>query len=282
MIRRARAFSRRRPDEGRASGPGQHRWIVSYADFITLLFAFFTALYGISTIDAAKFGSAVNGLQSAFAGGTRPGPLPGARADAPAANPPAPAAPPSGARPLAVLPPADPAPAAPGQPAEVSLDDVRARLRDRLDGPVRQGRVALDLDPRGLVVSIRESGSFATGSAEVSPGARAGVAEVAAAVREVGNLVRVEGHTDDVPMHTPRYGSNWELSTARATRVVALLVGVHAIDPSRLSAAGYSEYHPRAPNDSDANRARNRRVDVVILDPRVSNREEPGQRTRPS
>lgn len=280
MTRRGRVLARRRPCDYADSAPGQHRWIFSYADFITLLFAFFTTLYGISTIDSAKFGSAATGLQSAFAGGSRGAPANEARpgqaavADATAPSP--------GPRPLAVHSGPDAPPSLPGGHAEVSLDTMRARLQGRLDAPVREGRVSLDLDPRGLVVSIRESGSFATGSAEVSPDARAVVAEIAAAVREVGNLVRVEGHTDDVPIHTPQYGSNWELSTARATSVVALLVGVHAIDPSQLSAAGYSQYHPRARNDSDANRARNRRVDVVILDPRVSAREEPGQAGSPS
>jgi len=158
---------------------------------------------------------------------------------------------------------------------EVTLDDVKMRLSERLALPVKDGRVAVELDRRGVVVSIRESGSFATGSAEVSLQAREVIGEVAAAVRDIGNLVRVEGHTDDVPIHTARYDSNWELSTARATNVVALLVQAHGIDAVRLSAAGYSEFHPRVPNDSVANRARNRRVDVVILNPGVSRREEP-------
>ena len=241
------------------------RWLVSYADFITLLFAFFTALYGISTVDAAKFGTAVTTLHAAFAG------------DAPSRGTSAAATPPREA-PMAE---ASPRPAdsgnASGGPAPVTLESLRARLSDRLAGAVRDERVALELDRRGLVVSIRESGSFQTGSAEVSPQAREVISEVAAAVRDVGNFVRVEGHTDDVPIHTARYGSNWELSTARATNVVALLVAAHRIDAARLSAAGYSEFHPRVPNDSEANRARNRRVDVVILNPGVSRSEEPGR-----
>jgi chemotaxis protein MotB len=78
-----------------------------------------------------------------------------------------------------------------------------------------------------------------------------------------------------VPIHTPRYDSNWELSTARATNVVALLTQAYLIDATRLSAAGYSEFHPQVPNDSEANRGRNRRVDIVILNPGISRREEP-------
>ena len=130
------------------------------------------------------------------------------------------------------------------------------------------------MDPRGLVVSLREAGAFATGSADLSLTARAVLAQVAQSLSEVGNGVRVEGHTDDVPIHTVRYRSNWELSTERATNVVALLLGA-GVHPRRLSAAGYGEFHPRVANDGDLSRARNRRVDIVIL-----NREgRPGARS---
>ena len=87
--------------------------------------------------------------------------------------------------------------------------------------------------------------------------------------------LRVEGHTDDVPIQTGRYASNWELSTARATTVVTYLLQDAGLAPERLSAAGYGEFHPRAPNTSPENRARNRRVDVVILRPETIASEEP-------
>jgi chemotaxis protein MotB len=266
---------RRRRGDPLDRGPSEHRWIVSYADFITLLFAFFTTLYGISSVDARKFGPVAAGFHTAFAG-DRAG---HGVAPAPATGSPAPAPPPASSpgRMLEASPrPVAAARAAPG-PAEVTLEEVRTALSDRLAAPVRDGRVAVELDQRGVVVSIRESGSFATGSADVSEQAREVVGAVATAVRDIGNFVRVEGHTDDVPIHTAQYGSNWELSTARATNVVALLTQVYRIDATRLSAAGYSEFHPRAPNDSAANRARNRRVDIVILNPGISRREEPGR-----
>jgi chemotaxis protein MotB len=97
---------------------------------------------------------------------------------------------------------------------------------------------------------------------------------LAAALEDTPNAVRVEGHTDDVPIRTERYTSNWELSTARATRVVEYLVR-EGVAPDRLSAAGYSEFHPRAENQSPEGRARNRRVDVVILNPGTRESEEP-------
>ena len=265
---------RRRRADPLDRAPSQHRWIVSYADFITLLFAFFTTLYAISSIDARKIGPLAAGFHTAFAGAgadhtvaaTR---LAGPRA--PTARQPSPAK----GRMLGASPQSVADPRAATGAAEVTLDEVREELSDRLAGPARDGRVAVDLDRRGLVVSIRESGSFATGSAEISQQARQVIGEVAAAVRDIGNFVRVEGHTDDVPIHTPRYDSNWDLSTARATNVVALLTEEYLIDATRLSAAGYSEFHPRVPNDSEANRGRNRRVDIVILNPGTSRREEP-------
>ncbi|HSK08017.1 MAG TPA: flagellar motor protein MotB [Vicinamibacterales bacterium] len=264
---------RRRRSDPLDRAPSQHRWIVSYADFITLLFAFFTTLYGISSVDAHKLGSAVAGFQSAFAGG----PTDNAATAGRPPETPAPIArtPPTPGRMAEASPQPVPDPGVAMGPAEVNLEDVRLGLSDRLDEAVRDGRVAVELDRRGLVVSIRESGSFATGSAVVSPKAAEVIGEVAASVRQIGNLVRIEGHTDDVPIHTERYDSNWELSTARATNVVALLVQAHGLDAARLSAAGYSQFHPRAPNDSAVNRGRNRRVDIVILNPGVSRREEP-------
>ena len=122
-------------------------------------------------------------------------------------------------------------------------------------------------DARGVVISLPESASFATGSATLAAPARAFLRSLAQAVEPRQVLIRVEGHTDDVPVSGGRYGSNWELSTARASAVVAFLIGDTGFAPGRLSAAGYAEFHPRVPNDSADSRARNRRVDVVLIDP---------------
>jgi chemotaxis protein MotB len=97
---------------------------------------------------------------------------------------------------------------------------------------------------------------------------------LAGPLRALPNLVRVEGHTDDVPIHTVMF-SNWELSTGRATRVVQFLIDEGGLEPSRFAAAGYAEHRPRLPNDSPESRARNRRVDIVVLDMVASGREEP-------
>jgi chemotaxis protein MotB len=116
------------------------------------------------------------------------------------------------------------------------------------------------------VVSLPESATFAPASTEVTDGARELIARVAAAVEPFGHSLRIEGHTDDVPIRTRAFQSNWELSTARASTVIRFLIERVAFDPRRLSAAGYGEFHPRVANDSPANRARNRRVDIVIVE----------------
>jgi chemotaxis protein MotB len=124
------------------------------------------------------------------------------------------------------------------------------------------------------VLSIPEAGSFPAGSADMAVSAEQYMARLAAALHGTPNAVRVEGHTDDVPINNERFTSNWELSTARATRVVEFLVG-QGVAPDRLSAAGYSEFHPRSANESAPGRARNRRVDIVILNSDTRQSEEP-------
>jgi chemotaxis protein MotB len=126
-----------------------------------------------------------------------------------------------------------------------------------------------------VILSIPEAGLFALGSDEMSAAAQDLMARVASTVAQVKNPIRVEGHTDDLPIHTDRFRSNWDLSTSRATRVVALLLERGGIAPNRLSAAGYAEFHPRVDNRSAEDRSRNRRVDLVILNDATFLAEEP-------
>jgi chemotaxis protein MotB len=238
-VRRER---RRRPQPAHAS---HERWLVSYADFITLLFAFFTTMYAISTVDARKLSSMVDSMQTAFdsQGVPRPTVAPDRKAAA-----------------VTPLSTAD-------------RERALARLlRERLDSTA----VDVEIDRRGIVVSMREAGSFPTGSSDLSDVARQVLTELATTVGNDGSMkLRVEGHTDDVPIQTGRFASNWELSTARATSVVTYLVQQVGLAPARLSAAGYGEFHPRGPNATDADRARNRRVDIVILNEDTAKAEEP-------
>jgi flagellar motor protein MotB len=126
--------------------------------------------------------------------------------------------------------------------------------------------VVVDLSDRagGLTMSVGEAGSFAPGSAELTDDAAIVLRQFADAVRAHPATISVEGHTDDLPISTPVFASNWELSTARATRVVQFLIEHGGLAPARLSAAGFAEHRPRVANTGDASRARNRRVDLIV------------------
>ena len=118
---------------------------------------------------------------------------------------------------------------------------------------------------RGLVISLKDTLLFPKGSATLTPQARQVVSGVGKSLSKLTNYVRVEGHTDNLPIHTAQFPSNWELSVLRATNVAHLLINEDAVKPEKLSAIGYGEYRPLVPNTSKTNRAINRRVDVVIL-----------------
>ena len=220
---------------------GHDRWLLSYADLVTLLLALFTTLYAASSIDAMKLEPIAYSMREAF--------------DVPAS---APAALRRGT-PVIVPPVTVVASASP-------QDDLGIRLARELAEAVRLHRVEIHRDGRGLIVSLPEEAAFGVGSTELSEDARRLISRIAAAAAKASNPIRIEGHTDNVPIRTPRFASNWELSTARASAVVAFLVESIGVAPARLSAAGYGEFHPRVPNDTDENRARNRRIDIVILE----------------
>jgi chemotaxis protein MotB len=241
----------RRPSQSRA--PSHDRWLVSYADFITLLFAFFATMYAVSSVDAQKLSKVARGLQTAFDDSARRRSIRGDAGLMPELG-----------RDLVGGPDRDQAP-----------DLVKRDLAPEIDA----GRVVLSLDRRGLVVSIPEAGLFALGSDDLAPPAQELIARLGATLGKLPNAVRVEGHTDDLPIHTVRFRSNWDLSTARATRVIAFLVD-HGLDPQRLSAAGYAEFHPRTANTSASARAQNRRVDLVILNGATVRAEEPSEPRR--
>ena len=147
-----------------------------------------------------------------------------------------------------------------------TLENIKLTLEKQLAEAVQAHDADVSVDPRGLVVSMPDDAAFPVGSTDVSPAALGMIDKIAETVRTVPNSIRIEGHTDDVPIRTSRYESNWELSTARASAVVEYLVRTTGLAPERLSAAGYGEFHPRVPNDTPENRAANRRIDIVILD----------------
>jgi chemotaxis protein MotB len=215
-----------------ATRAGSDRWLISYADLMTLLFAFSMTLYAAHAEHPDRVSFVGQGRATA-------------------------------ARQTKVVP-TTPAIA---PVSAVSRDAaLEQRLARELAGAIGARRLELIRDTRGLVVSMPDDAAFPTGSAEATGEARRLIERVGDTLREVPNGIRIEGHTDNVPIRTARDESNWELSTARASAIVAVLVDRVGIDAGRLSAAGYGQYHPLNPNDTEAHRARNRRVDLVILD----------------
>ena len=258
-------MSRRRP---RPSHSNHERWLVSYADFITLLFAFFVVLYASSQVDKRKVGRLAVAIQVAF---QEMGVFQGAPAQAPLA----PADPeriretlsPEEMRQAAAL--ARTVAPLPSQGAAAAKDDDLAALQTELEkslaAEIGRREIAMRREPDGLVISLREIGFFESGSAQMKSASQPAFDRIAELLRERQCRVRIEGHTYNVPIHTSQFCSNWELSTARAIEVVRLLIVRDGYNPTRLSAAGYAEFHPIASNATEEGRTTNRRVDIVIL-----------------
>jgi len=225
------------------------RWLVSYADFITLLFAFFVVLYASSQVDKKKMVQVAAAIQGGF---RQMGVFSPAPANAVAAQP---------GQLVNDLSKKDAASDAPVVP----LSQVKSELERALSDEISKHRVEMRSVPDGLVVSLHEVGFFNTGEAKLLPGAEPVLDHVAQVLAAGGFQIRVEGHTDDVPIRNARYHSNWELSTARATEVVLMMVQKSGFHPDHVSVAGYAQYHPVAGNDTEEGRRRNRRIDLVVV-----------------
>ncbi len=231
------------------------RWLVSYADFITLLFAFFVVLFASSQTDKKKQIKLAEAMQAAF--------TPLGTFDAHSKTPPLTDV-------NAASTDATPAAIAPSLPSTSTetLEETKARLTMLLAKEVAAGHIApggmtMRITPDGLVISLHEIGFFPSGSAEVRASAIAMIA-ILARTLPAGSL-RIEGHTDNVPIHTAQFASNWELSTARSAAIARLLLERGPINPAKISAAGYAEFHPVASNATEDGRMQNRRVDIILL-----------------
>lgn len=229
----------------------QERWLVSYADFITLLFAFFVVLYAFAKADQKKQTQVSVAIDTAF---QSLGILSGVPGRAPASE--------EAGLPLNSVMAEDVL--SPGKVRD-DLNQIRRELEHTLSGQIAQHTVSIQMGRDGLVISLREAGFFNSGSADPRPETLDSLRKIANSLARSAYDVRVEGHTDNVPIHNAEFDSNWELSSARATRIARLFLDLRAIPPDRLSAAGYAEFHPVATNSTAAGRAENRRVDLVIL-----------------
>jgi chemotaxis protein MotB len=248
------------------------RWLVSYADFITLLFAFFVVLYASSQVDKRKVGQLAMAIQVAF---QEMGVFPAATTEIPLdGNKPMPFSTVQAIEQMknktetgrTASPPENPVATA----DQTDLTTLESELQEALRNEIALNQVALHRETEGLVVSLKEFGFFNSGSTTIKPESLPALDRIASILAVRICRLRIEGHTDNVPIHTPQIASNWELSTARATEVVRFLIINHRFAPERLSAAGYAEYHPIASNLTANGRAQNRRVDIVILAARAS------------
>lgn len=245
---------------GHASG---ERWLLTYADLITLLLAFFVIMYALSQVDKKKYDTLAQSLQQSFhvlnQGGSQLAPF----------------------QPASVNPQIIPA-IVPIHPAE---QQEFQRILLRIDKIAKksglQAAIVPHIDQRGLDVSINSGALFAPGDDQILPPSRQILDKIAEAIAASPDPIRVEGFTDDTPIHTERFPSNWELSTARATTVLRFLIRRHHFPPDRLSAAGYGQYHALFPNDTPAHRALNRRVDIVLLRTNTVDQEPTASRSVP-
>lgn len=237
------------------------RWLVSYADFITLLFAFFVVMFASSQVDKSKAKQVSEAVEKAFDGSKLPASireiLGGTVDDKGKGN--AQRKGPGGAQKTTRDPKAPP------QDQVAELVPSMEYLSKELDAEIRSGKMKLSLGARGLVITLSQAAFFPSGGDVIAPAMFSSIEKVAKAIQNLPNPVRLEGHTDSVPIHTPRFRSNWDLSAARSIAMLELLNTQYAIPVQRLAVAGYAETIPVDSNESEAGRGHNRRVDIVIL-----------------
>lgn len=229
-----------------ANGGSSGSWLTTYGDMVTLLLTFFVLLFTFSNLDAERFRAIMESFQGSLgvldSGLTISREASIAGRDSPR-----------------------------GQLFEQNLlerefaEDVMRALASLQAIVGLSDSFSVELTERGVVIHFTDHVLFDTGKAELKPQAREILAVLARELKDLPQAIRVEGHTDNVPIHNALYPSNWELSAARAVGVVRFLIETGGLDPRRLSAVGYGEYRPIASNETEEGRARNRRVDIVLL-----------------
>ena len=235
--------------QGVAEQENHERWLVSYADFITLLFAFFVVMYAISSINAGKYRVLAESLEKAFQ--NRP-----KQSEPRAVEPIQVGEPPKTIDPIK--------PDASISAEAIKLEQIPDPLPEILAPYIEEDLIEVERTRFWVAVEMKSGMLFPSGSAELDQAADPVLIKLAEAVRQMpSNPVLIEGHTDNVPISNRQFPSNWELSAARAASVVRRLIE-YGVAPSRLAAVGYGEYHPVADNGTEAGRYRNRRVVMVL------------------
>jgi chemotaxis protein MotB len=255
--------------ERRKGNISRDRWLVSYADFITLLFGLFVVLFAFAKADQKKQLQVSEAIDAAFHSlgifpdATR---FPSKR-NAGAAGTDAAAIPMNIVMGEDILSPAR---------VKDDLERIHHDLEQKLSNEVATHTVSMKMGRDGLVISLREAGFFNSGSATPKPQTRIILEEIATQLAQTPYDLRIEGHTDNIPIHNAAFDSNWELSSARATNIARLFLDMNSISPDRISAAGFAEFHPIASNETPEGRAENRRVDIVVLPRTKTNLSIPG------
>jgi chemotaxis protein MotB len=235
------------------------RWLVSYADFITLLFAFFVVMFASSQTDKGRAQQVSDSVKKALESGSMSAAVAAVLGGAPGEKE-------KGNFQMR----------GPGGEQKKALEEKQGEklaellpslnvLTTELKSEIDAGRVQVSMESRGLVVSFKQAALFPSGEDGISTDALPSLEKVAAAIIKLPNPVRLEGHTDSKPINTKRFHSNWDLSAARAIALLEILSTQFNVPPSHMSVAGYADSAPIASNDTEEGRARNRRVDIVIL-----------------
>jgi chemotaxis protein MotB len=226
------------------------RWLISYADFITLLFAFFVVMYAISSVNESKYQMFSASLTSAF----------GNQIVKPEAFVP------TSEEDLLLKSLVDRRNAKLAEQQQEAMQDIAKKINQVMSALIKNGQVSVMQTNRGVAVEINASALFNQGDAVLEGGAINTLAEVAEVLKQVDLAIEVEGHTDNIPINTQQFPSNWELSSARASSVVRLFIG-HGLAPQYLKAIGSAANYPVTSNDTAEGRTRNRRITVTILSP---------------
>ena len=236
---------------------GHERWLVSYADLLTLLFAFFVVMFASSQRDKQKAAAAEEAVRRAFNGDHAKARLAavlgGTVGDLGQGNRMMHG--PGGAKIEVRLPRMD----------AVDLLPSLEFLNRELAEDIAAGRLTIHMETRGLVVGLREAAYFVSGDDGISAAAYTVLQKIASTIEKMPNPIRLEGHTDSIPIHNSRFRSNWELSAARGISMLAALNSRFHVPENRMAVAGYADSFPVDTNETPEGRARNRRVDLVIL-----------------
>lgn len=235
----ARRRKKKETKNNSSSGGG---WMTTFSDLMSLLLTFFILLYSMSSVSAEKFEAAAKSMQSAFGGGESM--IEGSTV-------------------------VDIETEKITETSEETIDPELVKMYNEvvafLEMKEMTSQASVEYDQDGIYVNIQESILFGSGSAIIADSGKNTLNDLGELIQQFDNSVVIEGYTDNVPMNNNNFSSNWELSTGRALSVLRYLSEERNVDPTRLAAKGYGEYHPIVPNDSESNKAKNRRVNIVLV-----------------